>query len=117
MLEKMLVLDKLASKEDKVVLHDSIPAVKSEALETNFHNPVNFPTDLDSALKSRAQQPPLLQYTMDQLDTLEFDDHANLWKEYINRCGKQALSHVSCLCSYEQCLWGPSQRSPQPCYC
>lgn len=57
MLEKVLHLNKLASTEGKVALHDSIPAVKSEAQGTNFYNPVSFPTDLDRTLKTSTAAP------------------------------------------------------------
>lgn len=96
MLERVLELKGLQPGHNNTPLgtEDSspcdIPNSKPEAKGTDLYNPVDVPADVEDILRMRAIHPPLLQYTKAQLDTLEFADYAQLWREYINRCEKYA---------------------------
>ncbi len=74
-----------ASSSTKGGANQASTSGSSEVVPYNLCNLIHGPYDVDTMLRARGEQPPLIQFTEAQLQALEWADFVKLWKEYISR--------------------------------
>ena len=88
-LEKVFELHGLHSldkdKLDATHAGSSTSAVSDQASTSGLSNPIHSPFDVETMIRARSEQPPLLQFSPAELEAMDWAEFARLWKEYISR--------------------------------
>ena len=88
---------------------------QSKPMAHSICTPIQLSVNVDALARTCAhgRQAPVLRFTANQLEELEFADFAKLWKEYISRCAVKLLfcmlqpSHGSAVASRATVFDGP----------
>lgn len=74
-----------AGSSTAAVSNQASTSGNSGLLPYSLGNPIHCEFEVETMIRARSEQPPLLQFSQAELEALDWAEFARLWKEYISR--------------------------------